>query len=84
MGQHNLSRIMNPQQVAVVGASEKSGTIGNALMKNLMDGGFPGTVLPVNPNYTKIHGYPSNRSISDLEVGVGLAIIATPGPFYPD
>lgn len=84
MGQHNLSRIMKPQQVAVVGASEKNGTIGNALMKNLLDGGFPGTVLPVNPKYTKIHGHPSNRSISDLEVGVDLAIIATPIHTVPE
>jgi acyl-CoA synthetase (NDP forming) len=35
MGQHNLNRIMKPQQVTVVGAGEKSGTIGNVLMKNL-------------------------------------------------
>ncbi len=84
MGQHNLSRIMKPQQVAVVGASEKSGTIGNALMKNLLDGGFPGTVLPVNPKYKKIHGYRSYRSISDLEDGVDLAIIATPIHTVPE
>jgi acyl-CoA synthetase (NDP forming) len=34
----------------VVGASEKAGTIGCALIRNLIDGGFLGTVLPVNPN----------------------------------
>ncbi len=43
MGQHNLSRIMKPQQVAVVGASEKSGTIGNALMKIQRLGGYLGS-----------------------------------------
>ena len=84
MGQHNLSRIMKPQHVAVVGASEKIGTIGNALMRNLLEGDFPGTVLPVNPNYSKIHGCPSYRSISDLEVGVDLAIIATPIHTVPE
>ncbi len=56
MSQYNLNRIFNPRQVAVVGASEKAGTIGNALMKNLIDGGFSGTVLPVNPKYKTIHG----------------------------
>ena len=45
---------MKPQQVAVIGASEKAGTIGNALMKNLLEGGFPGTVMPVNPKYQKL------------------------------
>jgi acetyltransferase len=84
MGQHNLNRIMKPQQVAVVGASEKAGTIGNALMKNLLDGGYTGTVLPVNPKYEKIHGHPAFRSISDLEIGVDLAVIATPIKTVPE
>jgi acetyltransferase len=78
MAQYNLKRIFNPHQVAVVGASEKAGTIGNALMKNLVDGGFSGTVLPVNPNYQISHGQACVESVSALETGVDLAIIATP------
>ena len=78
MSQHNLNRILKPRHVAVVGASEKAGTIGNALMRNLIDGRFPGTLLPVNPKYKAIHGYESFRSVSALETGVDLAIIATP------
>ena len=49
MGQSNLNRIFNPRHVAEVGASEKAGTIGSALMRNLIDGGFAGRLLPVNP-----------------------------------
>ena len=49
MGQYNLNRIFKPRHVAVVGASEKAGTIGNALMRNLIDGRFSGMLLPVNP-----------------------------------
>jgi acyl-CoA synthetase (NDP forming) len=56
MGQDNLNRMFTPHQVAVVGASQKAGTIGNALMRNLIDGGFSGTVLPVNPKYKTMHG----------------------------
>ncbi len=78
MGQYNLNRIFKPRHVAVVGASEKAGTIGNALMKNLIDGGFAGTVLPVNPKYQTIHGQACFESVSVLETGVDLAIIATP------
>ncbi|MCP3891291.1 MAG: GNAT family N-acetyltransferase [Desulfobulbaceae bacterium] len=84
MGQHNLSRMMKPQSVAVVGASEKGGTIGNALMKNLLDGGFAGTVMPVNPKYEKIHGCRVYRSVSELDLGVDLAIIATPIETVPE
>ncbi|WP_373500058.1 GNAT family N-acetyltransferase [Desulfococcus sp.] len=78
MGQYNLNRIFKPRHVAVVGAGEKTGTIGNALMRNLIDGGFPGTLLPVNPKYKTIHGHASVGSVSALETGVDLAIIATP------
>ncbi len=84
MGQHNLDRIMKPQHIAVVGASEKTGTIGHALMVNLVEGEFPGKVLPVNPKYKNIAGYPSYKSVSELEVGVDLAIIATPIHTVPD
>jgi acetyltransferase len=78
MGQYNLNRIFRPRHVAVVGASEKTGTIGNALMKNLVDGGFSGTLLPVNPKHKTIHGQACFESISTLESDVDLAIIATP------
>ncbi len=78
MGQHNLNRIFRPRHVAVVGASEKAGTIGNALMRNLIDGGFSGTMLPVNPKYKTLHGHESFGSVSALETVVDLTIIATP------
>jgi acetyltransferase len=78
MGQYNLNRMFKPRRIAVVGAGEKRGTIGEALMRNLMDGGFSGTLLPVNPNYATIHGHAAFKSVSALEEGVDLAIIATP------
>ncbi|MBU1568132.1 MAG: bifunctional acetate--CoA ligase family protein/GNAT family N-acetyltransferase [Proteobacteria bacterium] len=78
MSQYNLNRIFNPRHVAVVGASTKAGSIGNALMKNLLDGGFPGTLLPVNPKHKTINGQECFASVSSLEMGVDLAIIATP------
>ena len=49
MGQSNLNRILKSRHAAVVSADEKAGTIGNALMRNLIDGGFAGRLLPVNP-----------------------------------
>jgi acetyltransferase len=78
MSQYNLNRIFKPRHVAVVGASEKTGTIGNALMRNLIAGGFAGTLLPVNPKYKTNHGHECFGSVSALETGVDLAIIATP------
>jgi len=78
MSQYNLNRIFKPRHVAVVGASEKAGTIGNALMKNLIDGGFSGMLLPVNPKYKTIEGHKSFGSVSALETELDLVIIATP------
>ena len=78
MSQYNLERIFKPHKVAVIGASEKAGSIGNALMKNLLEGGYPGTLLPVNPKYKTVYGLPTAQSICHLEPGVDLAIIATP------
>jgi acetyltransferase len=84
MGQYNLSRIMKPQQIAVVGASDKEGSIGNALMRSLLEGGYGGTVLPVNPKYGLVHGIPAVKSVLDLPEGVDLAVIATPIAAVPE
>lgn len=84
MSQYNLERIFKPRRVAVVGASEKTGSIGNAVMKNLVEGGFSETLLPVHPEYKTVHGLATVKSIRDLEPGVDLAIIATPIHTVPD
>lgn len=55
MAIYNLNSISTPREVAVVGAGEKAGTIRNAVMRNIMDGGFCSTLLPVNPKYAIIH-----------------------------
>jgi len=78
MSQYNLNRIFNPRQVAVVGASEKPGSIGNAVMKNLIEGGFPGKLFPVNPKYETVHGMPVCGAVSEMEAEVDLAVIAAP------
>jgi acetyltransferase len=84
MGQYNLNRIFNPKQIAVVGASEKPGSIGNAIMTNLINGKYSGKLLPVNPKYQKLHGLPAYKSLAKIEEGIDLALIATPMDSVPD
>lgn len=84
MSQYNLERIFKPRRVAVVGASEKAGSIGNAVMKNLIEGGFSSTLLPVNLKYKTVHGLATVKSIHDLDQAVDLAIIASPIHTVPD
>ena len=84
MGQYNLNRIFNPSQIAVVGASEKPGSIGNAILTNLINGKYSGRLLPVNPKYEKLHGLPAYKSLAKLQADIDLAIIATPMRTVPD
>lgn len=74
----NMEKIFAPNAIAVVGASEKPGSVGTAVMHNLIEGGFKGEVYPVNPNYSKIFGKAAYRSVRDLPNSADLAVIATP------
>lgn len=78
MGIYNLDRIFNPGAIAVIGASEKAGSVGSTLMQNLVQGGFEKDLFPINPRHTTIHGLKSIPSILELEKSVDLAVIATP------
>jgi len=84
MGIYNLDLFFKPNSVAVIGASEKSGSIGGAIFRNLQRGGFPGPIYPVHPNYSRIGGVPVSASVRDIAAPVDLAIIATPISTVPD
>jgi acetyltransferase len=82
MSVENLDKIFQPKSIAVVGASERKGSVG-ALMHNLIERGFSGEILPINPNHKKIGKLPACPSIRDLEVPVDLAVISTPITLAP-
>ncbi len=84
MGVQNLDKIFHPKSVAIVGASETSGTIGFALMANLINGKFDGDVYPVNRKRKRIWGLPACRSVLDLKSPTDLAVIATPIASVPE
>jgi len=78
MSIENMDKIFQPGSIAVVGASERKGSVGAALMHNLIERGFAGEIHPVNPNHKKIYKRPACPSIKDLKAPVDLAVIATP------
>lgn len=78
MGIFNIEKIFRPKNIAVIGASEKEGTTGNAIVKNLIKGNFPGFIIPVNPNQTTVHELPCIPSIADTQDPIDLAVIAAP------
>ena len=73
-----MDKIFEPESIAVVGASEKEGSIGSVHVQNLIQGGYQGKIFPVNPHYTSTHGLKAYPSISRIDHAVDLAIIAIP------
>ena len=79
-----MNKLMHPRAIAVVGASEQEGKIGNSVMKNLVNGGFEGEIYPVNPKAKEILGKKVYADVSDLPDGVDVAVFAIPAKFVVD
>jgi acetyltransferase len=80
----NLDRVFEPGTVAVIGASDRPGSVGAAVMHNLTSRGFGGTIIPVNPNRDAVAGIDVCRDIRDLPPGVDLCVVAVPIHLVPD
>jgi acetyltransferase len=78
-----LDAILSPHTVAVIGATERPGSVGRAILWNLISNPFGGTVYPVNPNRPNVLGIRSYRDIAAIPELVDLAIIVTPAPTVP-
>ena len=76
-----MKRIMEPDAVAVIGASAEEGKIGNSVMKNLINGGYQGEIYPINPRADEILGRKCYKSVEDIEGAVDIAIFAIPAKF---
>ncbi len=76
----SVRAVLNPRSVAVIGASEKRGTIGAALVANLEAAGFTGPIYPVNPHATEIQGLRAWPRIGAIGEPVDLAVVAVPAP----
>ncbi|MFC4119795.1 GNAT family N-acetyltransferase [Nonomuraea zeae] len=74
-GRASLSRVLTPRSVAVIGAGRNERSIGHQVLRNLLDGGFPGPLYAVNPNATEVAGLPCQAKVP---AGVDLAVVAVP------
>ncbi|MEV8564896.1 acetate--CoA ligase family protein [Streptomyces sp. NPDC051322] len=77
----SMRRLMQPRSVAVIGASSEEGKIGNSVMRNLIDGGFPGDIHPVNPKADDILGRKAYKSVMDVPGEPDVAVFAIPAKF---
>jgi acetyl coenzyme A synthetase (ADP forming)-like protein len=76
-----MNRIMKPRAVAVIGASNEDGKIGNSVMKNLVNGGYQGDIYPINPRGGEVLGLKAFPSITDVPGDVDVAVFAVPAKF---
>jgi acetyltransferase len=83
MTTRNLDALFEPRSIALVGASNTPDSIGAVLARNLLESGFAGPVLAVNPHEQAIRSTLSYRTVGELPVAPDLAVIATPAPTVP-
>jgi acyl-CoA synthetase (NDP forming)/GNAT superfamily N-acetyltransferase len=72
-----VARILLPRAIAVIGASERPGSVGDAIWQNVSKS-VDVPIYAVNPRHDTVHGHPCCRSIADLPDEVSLAIVAVP------
>ena len=73
-----MNRIMKPDAVAVIGASNEAGKIGNSIMKNLINGGYQGAIYPIHPSADTILGLKAYKSVKDVPGAIDVAVFAIP------
>ena len=73
-----LNKIFKPTSIAVIGASNKEGSVGFSLMENLLNRSFKGRLFPVNLKHKKVQGLDCYKSVKKIKEPIDLAVIATP------
>jgi len=74
----SIARLLTPRSVAVVGASQRPGTIGHGVLRNLLAGEFTGPVYPINPTATAVAGVRAYPTIREVPDHVDLAVLVVP------
>jgi acetyltransferase len=79
-----FNTFFNPKSIAVIGATDNVGHVGNSLMNNLLSGGFEGKIYPVNKNHERVMDMACYPSVSKIPEIADLALIATPALSVPE
>jgi acetyltransferase len=79
----SLDALFAPKSVAVIGATDRAGSVGRTILWNLISNPFGGTVFPVNPTHRSVLGIKAYPSVADLPEPVELAVVVTPAPTVP-
>ena len=79
----NLEALFAPQSVAVIGVSERPGSLGSIVLANLEQAGFAGPVWPVNHHHRIVNGHEVWADIASLPAVPDLAVVCTPAKAIP-
>lgn len=79
----NLDALLLPASVALVGASPEVGSVGERIVRNMLSGGFKGSIAFVNPKHKEIAGHTCFASLADVPFTPDLVVIATPSGVVP-
>ena len=82
IGPSMLQSLFEPRSIALIGATERVGSVGRALLENLL--AFPGEVYPINARHESVLGYQAWPSLKALAKPVDLVVIATPAAQVPE
>lgn len=77
MKPHYLTLLFSPRNVAVIGASDTPGSIGQSVFANLLTGNFQGRLFPVNPNRKVVGGISSCDTVRQIDQAIDLAVVTT-------
>jgi len=83
MSTRNLDKLFKPESVAVIGASNRPYAVGTVVMRNLLEGGFLGPIMPVNLKRNAIAGVLAYPDVDSLPITPEMAIICTPPATVP-
>ncbi|MCO5179245.1 MAG: bifunctional acetate--CoA ligase family protein/GNAT family N-acetyltransferase [Candidatus Promineofilum sp.] len=83
MEKNPLEVMFKPRSVAVIGATERQGSVARTILWNLISTTFGGTIFPVNPKYNSILGIKAYSSVGSIPDPVDLAVIVTPARTVP-
>lgn len=79
----SLNALFAPSCTAVIGASGNPAKLGFHVMKSLIQGGYAGALIPVNPGARQVMGLKSYRSVTDVGPAIDLAVVVVPAPLVP-
>src|SRR5271169_1387681 len=82
-GRSALNCMFSPKSVAVIGATDREGSVGRTVLERLRIPVFRGSIFPVNPNHTDVLGLRAYPKIGDVPEKIELAVIVTPAKTVP-